>query len=94
MDKETLKISERDRSAKRRAEEKARRIIWRTDFRKQQSEAKAKTWTLLGWAGISKMDLDYLCRVVKSRHGPYPDQIERIDKLWAKYGFQEKEQQE
>lgn len=93
MDKAALKIKERDRSANRRAEERERRIIWRAILRKQQAEAKARIETLLGSSGISKTDFEYLCIANKNRRGPRPDQIVRIDRLWVKYGFQEKEKE-
>lgn len=88
MDKEALKKNERDRGAKRRAEEKARRIVWRADLHRQQAETMERVKVLLNSSGISKTDWNYLYLVNKYRR-PLPDQIKRINKLWIKYGFTE-----
>lgn len=85
MDKEAFDIKERARGAKRRAEEKARRIVWRVEFRKKQGEALERAKILLETPGLKKTPHYFLCTVLKNRRGPRPDEIKRINFLWAKY---------
>lgn len=87
MDKETFDAKERARGAKRRAEEKERRIVWRAALHKRQREAKAKAATMLNSSGISDVDWKYLYIANQNKRGPREDQIKHINKLWVKYEF-------
>lgn len=85
MDKEKLAENERARGANRRAEERARRIVWRVEFRKKQGEALERTKVLLETPGLKPTPYAFLCTVLKNKRGPYIDEIKHINFLWAKY---------
>ena len=77
--------SERARGAKRRAEEKSRRIVWRVKFRQQQGVALERANALFKMKDLKPTPRYFLFTVLKNKRGPYPDDIKHIDSLWAKY---------
>ncbi len=87
MTTEAFKAKERIREARDRAGVRQRTLAWRTDFRRQQVEAKATIKKLLSLPGISQTDWYYLYIANQNRRGPRADQIKRVGKLWVKYGL-------